>query len=248
MVGGRVDADLAAGPVVADARFQRGGQLVLVQRAGLLDTCGPQLEALVGAHRQLGDVGIVLAEAGVEALLEGLVGRGVQVLEVVVRDQEAVGLGRRQHDVLIAAGKGGGGQRNLLGQPGRRPLAVERHVGTAHQGRHHHVGLGRFDLADRRAEVGHVQREEIDRRHRAAVVQRELLDPLRGDLAVVVVGGDHVDLLAPLLHRIGHQLGHGLRRRHTGAEGAAVAHTALVLGVVEVQRLVLVEHRADHLA
>ena len=247
-MGGRVDRHLAAGAHDADARFQRRRHLADLDRVGFLHALGPELEALVGAHRQLGDVRVVLAEALVEALLEGLVLGCIEVLEVVVRQQKAIGLFGRQHDVLVAHREGGGGQWNFLGQAGRRPLAVERHVRAADQRRDHHVGLGRLDLGDGRAEGGHVEREEVDRSHRAAVLDGELLDPLRGDLAVVVVGRDDVDLLAPFLHRVGDQLAHRLRRCHAGAEGAAVADTALVLGVVEVQRLVLVEHRPDHFA
>ena len=84
--------------------------------------------------------------------------------------------------------------------------------------------------------------------HLAAVFGDVFLHPLRGDLAVIVVGRDDIDLLAPLLHGIGHQLFHGLRRGHAGVELVAVADAAFILGVVEIQRLEVVEHRPDHLA
>ena len=84
--------------------------------------------------------------------------------------------------------------------------------------------------------------------HLAAVFGDVFLHPLRGDLAVIVVGRDNIDLLAPFLHGVGHQLFHRLRRRHAGVELVAVADAALILGVVEIERLEAVEHRADHLA
>ena len=82
----------------------------------------------------------------------------------------------------------------------------------------------------------------------AAVLGDVFLHPLRGDLAVIVVGGDDIDLLAPFLHGIGHQLFHRLRRRHAGVELVAVADAAFILRVVEIQRLEAVEHRPDDLA
>ena len=82
---------------------------------------------------------------------------------------------------------------------------------------------------------------------RPAVVGRVLLHPLRGDLAVVVVGRDRVDLLAPLLHDVGHELLDGLSRRGARAEDVAVADAALVERVVEVERVEALEDRPDRL-
>ena len=48
--------------------------------------------------------------------------------------------------------------------PGRRPLTVEGGVRAADQGREDDVRLCRLDLPDRRAEIGDVQREEVDGR------------------------------------------------------------------------------------
>ncbi len=127
-------------------------------------------------------------------------------------------------------------------------LPVERHVRPADQRRPYHVGLGRLDLADGGAEIGHVEREELDVGHLAAVVLDVFLHPLGGDLAVVVVGGDDIDLLAPLVHGVGHELLHRLARRRAGAEAVAVAHAAFVLDVVEIQRLEAGQRRADGLA
>ena len=90
-------------------------------------------------------------------------------------------------------------------------------------------------------------KKSIDRDF-AAVFGDVFLHPLRGDLAVIVIGRDDIDLLAPFLHGVGHQLFHGLRRGHAGVELVAVADATFILRVVEIQRLEAVEHRPDHLA
>ena len=90
--------------------------------------------------------------------------------------------------------------------------------------------------------------EELGLDGLAAVVADVLLHPLGGDLAVVVVRGHDVDLLAPLVHGVGHELLDRLRGRRAGAEAVEVAHPALVKGVVEVEGLEAGEGRADGLA
>ena len=110
------------------------------------------------------------------------------------------------------------------------------------------VGLGLLDLGDRRAEVGHVEREEVGLEHGALALLDVVRDPLGGDLAVVVVGGQHVDLLAPLLHRDLDDRLDRLRRRRAGDEAVAVAHAAFVEHVVEVQRVGAAEGLADRFA
>src|SRR3954471_6732516 len=119
---------------------------------------------------------------------------------------------------------------------------------AADQCRPDEVGLRRLNLGDRRAEIGDVEREEVDRGDLAAIFGDVFLYPLRGDLAVVVIGRDHVNLLAPFLHGVRHQLFHGLSRGHAGVELVAITDATLILGVVEIQRLELVEHRPDYLA
>ena len=186
--------------------------LIAVDAAGFLHPFRPQAETLIGAHRKLGDVGIIGAEPLVEACHEGLVDGVLQILEVIVADQHAIAFLRRQHDVLVANGEGGRGHRNALAHAGRRPLAVEGDMRAADQRRPHEIRLRRLDLGNGRAEIGDVQREEIDRGNLAAIFGDVFLHPLRGDLAVIVVGRDDIDLLAPLLHGVGHELFHRLRR------------------------------------
>ena len=113
---------------------------------------------------------------------------------------------------------------------------------------HHEVGLGRLDLADGRAELVDGQREELLAHHLAAGVLDRLLDPLGGDLAVIVVRGHDVDRLAPALHRLAREQVDIAARRGAGGEEVAVAHPAFVVGVVEVERLELVQDRPDDLA
>ena len=121
-------------------------------------------------------------------------------------------------------------------------------MGAADQRRPDEIGLRRLNLGDGRAEIGDVEREEIDRGDFAAVLGHVFLHPLRGDLAVIVVGRDHIDLLAPFLHRVRHELLHRLGRRYAGVELIAVADAAFVLRVVEIKGLELVEHGTNDLA
>ena len=148
----------------------------------------------------------------------------------------------------LPTAKGGRRHRNALAHAGRRPLAVERDMRAADQRRPDEIGLRRLDLGDGRAEIGDVEREEVDRGYLAAVFGDVFLHPLRGDLPVIVVGRDNVDLLAPFLHGMRHQLFHRLRRCHAGIELVTVTDAAFILGIVEIQRLELAEHRPDHLA
>src|SRR5262249_1002714 len=64
----------------------------------------------------------------------------------------------------------------------------------------------------------------------------------------VVVGGQRVDLLAPVLHRVPDQDLGIVRRGDTVDEDVAVADAALIGHVVEIKRAVFVEYRPDHLA
>ena len=73
-------------------------------------------------------------------------------------------------------------------------------------------------------------------------------DPLGGDLAVVVVGGQHIDFFAPLLHRDFDNRLDRLGRRGAGDHDVAVAHAAFVQHVVEVQGVGAPEGLADGFA
>lgn len=130
----------------------------------------------------------------------------------------------------------------------RLPLPVERDMRTADQRRPDVVGLGGLDLRDRRLEVGHVQREELDVQDLAAVVGGELAHPVRGDLAIVVICRNDVDLLAEGVGRVLHQLLDGLARCHARGEHVAVADAALVLVRVEIRGVELAHDRSQHLA
>ena len=238
---------LAGRTLDADARLEHLDHLVAVQRTGLLHRFGPQLDALVLRHRDLvHDLGV--AEPLAPAREEILVGRRRVFLAVVAGDQDAVAFGRRQRQVLVADTEGGREQRDLLVHARGRPLPEERQVRAADQRRAHRIGLGLLDLGDRRAEVRHVEREEAGLRDGAAALLDVVRDPLGGDLAVVVVGGQHVDLLAPLLDRDLDDRLHRLRRRRARHEAVAVAHAAFVQHVVEVQQVGAAEGLANRLA
>ena len=116
---------------------------------------------------------------------------------------------------------------------------------TAHQHRDHHVRFGGLDFLDGRAELVDVQREEVGADHGRPRFCRVLLDPVGRDLTVVVVSRHDVDLLAPALGNVGHQLVDVLRRCLAGTERVAVAHAAFVLRVVEIERIEALHHRPD---
>ena len=139
--------------------------------------------------------------------------------------------------MLVADAEGGRGQRNLLVHARRGPLPEERDVRAADQRGTDEVRRRVLDLGDRRGEVGHVEREEIGLLHGALALLDVVRDPLGGDLAVIVVGGEHVGLVAPLLHRIVDDRLDRLCRRRAGDEAVAVAHAAFVEDVVEVERV-----------
>ncbi len=109
-------------------------------------------------------------------------------------------------------------------------------------------GFAAWIFCDGRSEVGDVEREEFNRNRFAAIVLDETLHPLCRDLAVIVVGCDDVDLLAPFVHRIGNNLGDGLGGRGAGIEVVVVAHAAFILRIVEIERVVAGQRRADRLA
>src|SRR5581483_7025457 len=144
--------------------------------------------------------------------------------------------------------KRGRSHRDACSHAGRGPLPVERDMSAADKGRPDEIRLSRLDLGNGRTEIRDIEREEVDRGYLAAVFEDIFLHPLRGDLTVIVVGGDNVDLLAPFLHGVRHELLDGLRRGHAGVEIVAVTDAALVLSVVEIERLEAIEHRADDLA
>ena len=249
MVGRRIDGGLAARAGEAHVAFQRVDHLHPIDRSRLLHRSSPQVEPVVGHHREFGQWRGLLAEALVIALDELGVGRRLHLLEVRIRSQDAVMLLRVGHHVLVAHPEGGRRHRDLLLHARGRPLPIERDVRPADEHRHDDVRLGRLDLLDGRPEVGHVQREEVGLHDGATVVLGVFLHPLRGDLAIVVVGREYVDLLAvELLHRIRNQLFDRLRGRGAGAEAVAVAHATFILRVVEIQRVEALEHRPDRLA
>src|SRR5271163_2278837 len=248
MMGRRIDRHRARRRFDADARLERLDHLQAIDAACLLHRLRPQQEALVGSHREFGDIGIVGAKPLVEALDERCVDWILEVLEVIVANQHAIALVRRQHNVFVAHRESRGGHRDAGAHTGRGPLAVERNMRAADERGPDEIGFGRLYLGDGRTKIRDVERKEIYRRDFAAVLDHVFLHPLRSDLAVIVIRGDHIDLLAPLLHRVRDQLFDRLRRRDASVELIAVADAALVLRVVEIEGLEPVEHRPDDFA
>src|ERR1700730_291446 len=248
MMGRWVDRNLARRSIDADSGFQRLDDLDSVDTGRLLDRLRPQAETLIGCHCEPGNVGVIGAEALVKSGNEDFVGLVLQVLEVILADQYSVAFVGRQYDVLVTSGEGDRRHRNALEHAGRGPLAIERDMRAADERRPYEVRLRRLDLGDGRTEIRDVEREEVDRWDLTAVFGDVFLHPLRGDLAVIVIGCDDIDLFAPFLHGVRHELLNGLRRRYAGVKLVAVADAAFILRIVEIQRLETVEHRPDHFA
>ena len=71
-----------------------------------------------------------------------------------------------------------------------------------HQHRKYEIGLCRLDFTNCRTEVRNVERKKIRRDDLSAAFQGEFLDPVGGDLSIVVVGSNDVDLLSPILQAV----------------------------------------------
>ncbi|MPL89757.1 hypothetical protein SDC9_35799 [bioreactor metagenome] len=249
VLGLRVDLHLARRHVVGLARGQHLKQRVALGRAGFLHRIGPDLHALVGDFGNLRHHPFLVRVFLRDLLEEGLVGRVVDRLEIAEGGDDAVRFLMRQDHLLGAAGAvDGGDDRDLALHPGRRPLAIEAEMRGADHRREHEIGLRALDLRDRRAELRDIEREELGRDHLAAVLLDIALHPGRGDVAIVVIGGDGIDLLAVEVHRIGDHPLHRLRGGGAQRDLVAVAHAAFILRVVEVEGVVAVEDRADRLA
>ena len=140
-----------------------------------------------------------VAESLLPFFEEGLVLRRVALLRPGIGDHDAIAFGRGEHAMLIADAERRRGHRDFRVHAGCRPLPIEGHMRAADQDRHDDVGLGFLDLGDGRAEIGDIEREEIGLDDLAAIRLRIMLHPFGGDLAVIIVGGERVDLLAPFL-------------------------------------------------
>ena len=133
-------------------------------------------------------------------------------------------------------------------QTGSGELPVKGDVVAADQQGHHHIRAILLDALDHRAEVDHVERDELPAELAAAGLVQEDFDPVGGDVPVIVIGGQRVELLAVILDRPGDQHAQLLRRGDAGAKDKLVADAAFVLLVVEVQGLVAIDDRAHRLA
>ena len=245
VVGLFVDGIQPAGTVVARAR-QRRDHLVGFHAAGTPHGLGPEHHAPIAVLAILADV-VGFSGEPREALDSLCRFRGQRVDEGCGNDR-AVVLLRAQHGVFTGRAVHGADQRHVLLADGRFELAVEAHVGIADQGGPHGIRPGRLDAAERGREVGHVQWKELDRDVPGALFADEFLQPLAGDLAVVVVGGQDVVGLGVAL------LDHVVDQRISSCPGTmpgrhdAVADAAFVQCVVEIQALEALHDGSDDLA
>ena len=157
------------------------------------------------------------------------------------RDDDPVAFVGAEFGLLAADTVGRRGERHVLLADRRLELAIEGDMRTAYQHRPDDVRLGDLDARDGRSEIGDVEREELGADILAARLAEQLFHPLRGDLAVIVVGRQDVALLQSLLlDDVVDERLELLGRHHAGVDVTAVANAALVERIVEEQPAVLV--------
>ena len=126
-------------------------------------------------------------------------------------------------DLLVAEAEGRRHDLHAGVQTGSGELPVKGDVVAADQQGHHHVRPVLLDALDHRAEIDHVERDELPARLVAAGLVQEDFDPVGGDVPVIVIGGQRVERRAVLLDRPRDQHAQLLRRRRPGAEDELVA-------------------------
>ena len=119
---------------------------------------------------------------------------------------------------------------------------------TTHQRGRNEIRLFLLDFGNGRTKVGNVKREKAGLQRLTTGQFQIVLNPLGGDLAVVVVGCQNIGLLAPVLGRHCDQRLNRLCRRGAGANRVRIANTAFVTGVVEIQGLTAGKGLANGLA
>ena len=138
-----------------------------------------------------------LAQRARKSLFAGV----VVFLAVVAGDQDAVALGGREREVLVADAEGrrarAGSSCSCPTPPtGGRTTGARRRPAR----RTTKSGFACWILAIVEPKSATSSGKKSVFSDRAAALLDVVRDPLGGDLAVVVVGREHVDLLAPLLH------------------------------------------------
>ena len=211
----------------------------LLQRAGLLDSCGPQPQAAIeaGAAEPAGERG----RAGIERVVlrrqpaaEG-VGDVLVVVEAAVQPLDVGGRDDVQH-VLVEVGTDQ--LSSAVGEAGRVQLLEEGHESGRHGHVEHHVGPAGDDPLDHCAVVGVVEREVLLTEHAATVGGDHLMHACIHHARPHVVGGGQVEGLCPcLFHQPRHQCVDLLRRDRPGAEDQRIGFLAFVLLGVDVERL-----------
>ena len=150
--------------------------------------------------------------------------------------------------MLVTHAECGRGQGDFLVHSRSRPLAVERQVSAAHQCGNQIVWFSQLNLRNRRAEIGYIEWKEGSLDDATATLADIMVDPLCGNLTVIVIRGYDVGLLSPLFHGAIHNRFHGLRGRSAGNDDVAVADPALVEDVIEIKRIGAVECLPDGLS
>ncbi len=244
----RVQRDLALGRLEGEPALERLDHGAALEGARPTDGHRPQVPAVPDGAGRIRDVGVGLAVALTPARHPLSVHGVVELLEVGVDDDQPLDLLGGEHDLFVAEAKRRGHDGKLPLEAGGGELPVEGDVVAAHEERHHHVGLGALDPSDHRVEVDDVERDELLVHQGSPRLRQKDLHPVRRDVAVVVVGGQRVDLRAVLRDRPRDQRAELLGRRDPRAEDELVADAALILLVVEVDLLVLVHDGPDGLA
>ena len=223
---------------------ERLDHLVGLGRARLLDRFRPQRHAAIAVFAIFADI-LVVADIFLKLLDERLGGVGRQRIDERGGDDDPVAFIGAEFRLLAADAVGRRGERQVLLADRRLELAIEGDMRAADQHRPDDVRLRDLDARDGRSEIGDVEREELGPDILAARFAQQLLHPFRGDLAVIVVGGQDVALLQPLLlDDVVDKRLELLRRHHAGVDMTAIADAALVERVVEEQAFVLVARSA----
>src|SRR5689334_8761167 len=150
--------------------------------------------------------------------------------------------------MLVTDAESGRCKRNLLVHAGSSPLPVECHVRSADKRRNNEIWRRILDFCDRRTKICDVQREEVRLDNGSLALFDIMGDPLCGDLAIIVVSRDGVDLVAPLLHGIVDDRFDGLRWRGAGDDAVAIAYATFIEHVVEIEGVCPAERLPDRLA
>src|SRR5262249_191168 len=115
-------------------------------------------------------------------------------LEIGIDHRQPLGFFRLQYDLLVAETERRRYKGDLLPEPSRGELPVEGDVvATDKQGKHY-IRPHALDSLNDRAEIDYVKRDEFLRDQLALRLLEIQLHPIGGNMAVVVVSSERIEL------------------------------------------------------